>query len=590
MSRFVLCIVTLLVAALAPPLAAQSASARAAPDAIRYELVVESPDPPRRALREGLDLARWQADEEMTLDLLERLARESAAQAREIAAVHGFYDAEASVAIDRTASPVIVTLTVKPGPATRVRRVDVTVTGPATLDNPLGTDAIREAREGWRLDLGEVFRQADWIDAKAQALRELQRSPYPAARIVASEARVDPQAQAADLTVAIDSGPAFRFGGLSIRGLKRYSPAIVANFSTIDPGDPYTEAAVDQYVRRLSATGYFGSVQAAIDAQSPNPEDATLDVSVIEGPTHRLEGGLSFSTDTGFGARVGYTNVNLDERGLQMRVEGRLETKQQLARATFTWPPTATRWIDAVILDIERTDIENTVEANAGVALERRGIDERDMPYFRAEFYTDRQEPEGADRVSSHATYLEAGYIRRRVDDLLTPTRGWMVDGRAGVGIPGLSTRGFGRAFVQAGYWYPFNRMTQLVLRGEAGAVIASEREGIPSRYLFRTGGDTSVRGYAFESLGVPKGDAIVGGRYIAIGSAEVIRWIDATWGIAAFVDVGDATDSLDDFEPALGVGLGARIRTPIGPFRLDVAYGERTNEIRLHFSVGLTF
>ena len=32
------------------------------------------------------------------------------------------------------------------------------------------------------------------------------------------------------------------------------------------------------------------------------------------------------------------------------------------------------------------------------------------------------------------------------------------------------------------------------------------------------------------------------------------------------------------------------RIRTPIGPFRLDVAYGEEAKSVRLHFSVGLTF
>ena len=117
-----------------------------------------------------------------------------------------------------------------------------------------------------------------------------------------------------------------------------------------------------------------------------------------------------------------------------------------------------------------------------------------------------------------------------------------------------------------------------------------SSREGVPSILLFRTGGDTTVRGYEYQSLGVPLGDAIVGGRYYAIASAEAIRWIDETWGIAAFVDAGNAVDSIHDFKFALGYGIGARLRTPIGPFRLDVAYGEETREWRLHFSVGLTF
>jgi translocation and assembly module TamA len=582
-SRVVLPLLVALALSAASPAAAQA-------QALRYKLVVDAPEPPRAALAETLDLARWQADEEMTLDLLERLARESVAQAREIAAVHGFFDAQARVAIDRDAQPVVVTLTVEPGPPARVRSVNFDVTGPAASDAPLGTQAIAGARDGWRLPLGEVFRQSAWIDAKAQAVRELHRSPYAGARIVASEARVDPQAHSADLSVRIDSGPPYRFGGLAIKGLRRYSSSLVENFSTIVPGEPYSEATVDQFVRRLAASGYFASVHAAIDPQSADPADATLDVSVSEGPTHRLDGALSFSTDTGAGGRATYTHANLDDAGLMMRIDARLETKQQLARATFTWPPNAGHWIDSVEVGAERTDIENTVDSTAGVRYERRGVDERDTPVYTVAFHADRQEPQGAEAVSSHAAFVQAGHVRRRVDDLLSPTRGYMIDARIGAGIPGLSTRGFGRASVQGAAWYPIDRRTQLYFRGEAAAVIASERRGIPALYLFRTGGDTTVRGYAYESLGVREGDATVGGRYLVVGSAEVTRWIDELWGIAAFVDVGDAFDDTGAFDPALGVGMGARIRTPIGPFRLDVAYGERTREVRLHFSVGVSF
>jgi translocation and assembly module TamA len=120
--------------------------------------------------------------------------------------------------------------------------------------------------------------------------------------------------------------------------------------------------------------------------------------------------------------------------------------------------------------------------------------------------------------------------------------------------------------------------------------VIAQSRVGIPSNFLFRTGGDTTVRGYAFESLGVQQGDAVVGGRYYWVGSVELVHWITRTWGVAGFVDAGNAKDKVSELSPALGYGVGARLHTPIGPFRLDVAYGEETKRVRLHFSVGLTF
>jgi outer membrane translocation and assembly module TamA len=31
-------------------------------------------------------------------------------------------------------------------------------------------------------------------------------------------------------------------------------------------------------------------------------------------------------------------------------------------------------------------------------------------------------------------------------------------------------------------------------------------------------------------------------------------------------------------------------VRTPIGPFRFDVAYGQDSKQVRIHFSVGLGF
>ena len=560
------------------------------PDAIRYKLVVEGPNPPANAIRTGLDLAQWQSDEEMTDDILELLAREGSAQAREIAAIEGFYDADVNVSIDRTVSPYVVTVRVVPGAPSRVAGVRIDVRGPAAEDRPLGTSAIAEARDGWSLKLGEVFRQAEWIEAKDRALRALHRSPYAAARIARSEARVDPERSEAQLDVEIESGPRYSIGPLRVDGLKRYPVALVENFNILRRGEPYTEAALDAYIRRLAASGYFASAQATIDTESANPDDATVRVSVIEAPRHRFEGSISYSTDTEFGARASYTNVDVDDRATQMRIDGRFELKQKLAKVAFTWPPTASKWIDSASIGAQQTDFQNSEETFAGIEVQRTGVDERSRPLFRAAWLYDRQVPAGAEESTSHATFLEAGYVLRRVDDLVSPTRGYMAEMRLGGGIPGLSTRGFGRAIVQTAAWYPIDRLTQLAFRAEAGAVIASSREGIPSVLLFRTGGDTTVRGYEYQSLGVRLGNAIVGGRYYALGSVEAIRWIDDTWGIAAFVDAGNAVDDLDDFDLAIGYGLGARLRTPIGPFRLDVAYGEKTKDWRLHFSVGLSF
>ncbi|HEY4138044.1 MAG TPA: BamA/TamA family outer membrane protein, partial [Casimicrobiaceae bacterium] len=174
--------------------------------------------------------------------------------------------------------------------------------------------------------------------------------------------------------------------------------------------------------------------------------------------------------------------------------------------------------------------------------------------------------------------------------DLVAPTRGWIVDAQAGAGVPGVSTRGFGRVVARVGYWYPLSSEYQFTARLEAGGVFGASRQEVPSTLLFRTGGDTSVRGYSFESLGVKDGEATVPGRYYVVGSVEVTRWINQTWGIATFIDTGNAFDEISTPALVVGYGVGARVRTPIGPFRFDIAYGQQSRQVRLHFSVGLAF
>jgi translocation and assembly module TamA len=88
----------------------------------------------------------------------------------------------------------------------------------------------------------------------------------------------------------------------------------------------------------------------------------------------------------------------------------------------------------------------------------------------------------------------------------------------------------------------------------------------------------------------VKQGDAVVPGRYYALTSVEAIRWVTDLWGVAVFVDAGNAMDSLSNVHLALGYGIGARVRTPLGPFRLDLAYGQDEQQIRVHFSIGVSF
>jgi translocation and assembly module TamA len=268
----------------ATPQPADAASPQVASEPV-YRAVVEAPAPLEAILTRDVGLVRWQSYAGMTDELLERLMHEAVDESREAAAAEGYFSAVTRVTIDRTTHPAVVTLAVTPGEPTQITSVRISVTGPAATDAPLGTDAIATLTRDWALPKGEIFRQAAWSAAKQKAVATLAASPYAAARITHSEALIDPQSRSAELVVDIDSGPRFRFGSLDIKGLAKYSPSLVRNFNTIEVGEPYRAVELNNYVRRLNASGYFASAQAAIDPDSTHPDDATVDVASAIRPT-----------------------------------------------------------------------------------------------------------------------------------------------------------------------------------------------------------------------------------------------------------------------------------------------------------------
>ena len=129
--------------------------------------------------------------------------------------------------------------------------------------------------------------------------------------------------------------------------------------------------------------------------------------------------------------------------------------------------------------------------------------------------------------------------------------------------------------------------------RLELGQVFVNESLAVPDTLLFRAGGDDSVRGYAYRSLGPELGGVTVSGSSLFTASLQISRPILADqpaflW--AAFVDAGNASDGWNNMRPVLGYGVGLHWRSPVGPLRIDLAYGQEVQKFRLHFSVGVVF
>jgi translocation and assembly module TamA len=115
----------------------------------------------------------------------------------------------------------------------------------------------------------------------------------------------------------------------------------------------------------------------------------------------------------------------------------------------------------------------------------------------------------------------------------------------------------------------------------------------LPPSLRFFAGGDQSVRGYAFQSLGPQDATGqVVGGKQLLFGSLELERGIGEDWGASVFYDTGNAFDSFSDLRMAQGAGVGLHYYTPVGTLNFSVARQINVADpgFRIHFTVGIGF
>jgi translocation and assembly module TamA len=589
------------------------ATASAYAQGVSYTVRIDAPRPLEELLQNNLDLVRWRGNPRLDRDQLQRLVRNTPDQVRTLVATEGYYSPNVTAALNTAGTQLEARVMVDPGPPVLVGDVDLVLQGfePfAPTSVKFDADALRRR---WSLGVGQRFRQADWELAKRDLLRQVMQARYPRAQLVDSNATVDPETRRALLRVVVDSGPEVHLGGLRIEGLKRYPVSIITNLNQIKPGDEYNEATLQSFQARLQDTGYFSGVEVSADmsalldesietmtdeqkAAAPKsappaagPVTTPVLVRVTENKQKNVSAGLGYSTNTGNRAQLTYDDLNV--HGLRLKSNLIFETLRQTARADFYFPTTPKGYNDSFGAGFERNDLRGERTSVSTVAARRSWGSPLLERSLTLEALHEKRQIDDLPVTSSKSVPLTYSVTKRALDNLLSPTSGYVINGQIGGAVlPVLTDERFLRATGRFVDFRPIGSSGTLVLRMEAGAVASKRKLGVPSTLLFRAGGDQSVRGYAYQELGVLESGAIVPGRYLLTGSAEYQYWFKPPYGVAVFYDAGNAADSLRELRPKAGYGVGARWRSPVGPINVDVAYGQAVKQVRLHFSLGFTF
>nr|MCV4209114.1 autotransporter assembly complex protein TamA [Roseomonas sp. SXEYE001] len=476
--------------------------------------------------------------------------------------------------------PVQVVVTAEPGPQYRISTATLRPAVP-------GTD-IGEAGEVAGLSPGDPARAEAVNNAQETVLTRFRDAGHPFASVPRREITVDHDTKTMEVVYLVEPGPYARFAQPAVEGSENVDPELLRLASGVLAGEPYDPDELDRVRRDILALGVFGTVRARIGERLDPDGRLPVTFLVAERPFRAI--GVTAGYETRFGPtlRAYWEHRNIFGAAERLRIEGEISrTTQRGISGTGYRLSTNLRqpWFAGL---------------NATAVTELAVVRERLLAYDRdailGSFSLERKinprltlsagiaaEFGETSEVDQDLTYsllsLPLGARYDNTDSVLDPSRGY----RASlVAAPTLSLADSDAVFVRvrgvASTYFDLtgNKGSVLALRAGFGTLAGAQANEIPPHLRFYAGGGGSVRGYDFQSIGPRRRDGTPrGGLSLLEGSIELRQRISGPYGIAVFADAGSVgVDPLSGFgDIRVGVGVGFRYATAIGPIRADVAF-----------------
>ena len=571
-----------------------------------FDIVVRTPpqfSDLRELIERHIELQRYRAVTDLDDSELARLIVLAEGNVRNLVGTLGYFSPDIRITREGDANQrQVIAIAIEPGEPSVTGAVKVEFLGDIAQSTDADAISQREGiRRDWRLPAGRTFTQGEWDGAKTQALRDLVVKRYPAGKLAISLADIDAPNRTAGLSLTLDSGPLYRLGQMQITGVERYDPVLVPRLARLPEGSVYDQRRLVEAQQRLASSGYFDSAYVFVDPDG-DPAAAPVQVQVREAKLQKIILGVGITTDSGPRASVEHTHQRVPGIGWRAATKLQLEKKAPFAQTEWTSIPDEASWRWIALARAERLEDDALITRGQRLRFGRTQAGDRIDRSIYLQY--DRAQVQGAGLgVNSAAqagdgSALSANYVwtGRYFDSLPFPSQGYGLGFELGGGTTlGENRQPYTRT---VGRWLGIKSLQRgrLAMRAEGGAVLAKDSAALPGTQLFRTGGDSTVRGYGYRDIGIPLSNGVTGpGRYLAVGSVEWQRPIlrgglPSEWEHTLFVDAGAVADKPQDLRPSVGVGTGVRWRSPIGPLQADVAYGIRAKQLRLHLSVGFVF
>ena len=495
----------------------------------------------------------------------------------------GFYNPEVDTELNQLNDgnwQAVYTITA--GPQVMLKDVNIQILDEGKTD-PVFLEIVEKTplKEGMPLDQQAYSRLKNRLQSIA-AERGYYRARFESSRIF-----VDRNENAADITLVFATGQRTRISEIRFSD-SPISENLLRRYPKFKEGDFLNVAQLIDLQSALIDSNYFADVEVLPLLNELEEGEIPIQISLTPRPRSLYRAGLGFGTDTGARIQLGMDRRYVNSRGHRLNTNLRLSQIRNDITGSYMIPGSDPRFDQYGIRGSYSDENSDTIESQTfsiGAIWQKQIGDWERVLTLDLE-----QEQFTFDDDTQDVLLLipRAQFTKTVADDLFNTRKGhslgFSVAATSDALVSDISllqlTLNGKRVDSVSDNW-------RLLSRFELGATYTDNFDKIPASMRFYAGGDNSVRGYDYQTLGpVSAKGNVIGGQYLMVGSIEADYMFRPDWRVATFVDAGNA---FDDFSESVktSAGVGVRWQSPVGPIRLDLAKPIDDSGFRIHFTLG---
>ena len=390
--------------------------------------------------------------------------------------------------------------------------------------------------------------------------------------------------------MVLNTGKRYRYGDISVEQ-KVLSDKVINNYLLIKKGQPYSTEGILSQQQFLQRSGYYQLIKVEVLHDQAKNFEVPIKITLTSKKRNAYKFKVGYGTDTGVRVSAEMNRRWTGTKGKQFKISARYaENLSGISLKLIS--PRKKPEDDTLVYNIDLKQDRNDDVTSVGLDIGGRFTRKRSNDWVQSaslNLLVDKTQVDGEDEVNSRLLLFGVGLEKIKADNLLFPDDGWRLKFALKAAFNGVISDQNVTQFEALGKRIKTIAGGRVVARLHIGSTVVQDFDRLPKSLRFFAGGANSVRGYDYESLGEANDKGkIIGGKNLLDLSLEYQYPITEQWSAAAFVDAGNAFKDWGSYDVKVGVGIGARWRSPVGPVRIDIGFPrDDFKDPHLYLSIG---